>query len=63
MIRMNQETTQKATGDMEQSEVVMEQIPIKGLYRLLANIMQEVQSRAHADASNLDVGRGVYEMI
>jgi hypothetical protein len=50
-------------GDMEQLEVVMAQIPTKGLYRLQAIIMQEVQYRACADATNLEVGREVTEMF
>jgi hypothetical protein len=63
MIRMDQETAQKPMGDMEQFEVVMAQIPTKALYRLQASVMQEVQSRAHTDATNLEVGRGVTEML
>jgi hypothetical protein len=50
-------------GDIDHFEVVMAQIPTKALYRLQASIMQEVQSRAHADATNLEVGRGVTEML
>jgi hypothetical protein len=54
---------QKPMGDVEQFEVVMAQIPTKALYGLQASVMQEVQSRAHVDATNLEVGRGVVEMI
>jgi hypothetical protein len=63
MVRMDQETAQKPMGDIDHFEVVMAQIPTKALYRLQASIMQEVQSRAHMDATNLEVGRGVTEML
>jgi hypothetical protein len=48
---------------MEKFEVVMAQIPTKALYGLQASVMQEVQSRAHTDATNLEVHRGVAEML
>jgi hypothetical protein len=41
----------------------MAQIPTKALYGLQASVMQEVQSRAHADATNLEVGREVAEVL
>jgi hypothetical protein len=41
----------------------MVQIPTKALYKLWASIMKEVKSRACADAINLEVGRGVTEML
>jgi hypothetical protein len=63
MIRMDQETVQKPMGEIDQFEVVMAQIPTKALYGLQASIMQEVQSRARVDATNLEVGRGVVEML
>jgi hypothetical protein len=63
MIRLDQETTQKPLEEVEQLEMVMAHIPTKDLYGLQANVMQEVQSRAHADATNIEVGRGVTEML
>jgi hypothetical protein len=63
MIRLDQETMQKPLGEVEQLEMVMAQIPTKALYGLQASVMQEVQSRARVDATNLEVGRGVVEML
>jgi hypothetical protein len=63
MIRMDQDTAQKAMGDVEQFEFVMAQIPTKELYRLQASVMQEVQYRARTDATNLEVQRGFVEMM
>jgi hypothetical protein len=63
MIIMDQETTQKPMGEVEKFEVIMAQIPTKELYGIQAIIMQEVQSRARADVTNLEVGRGVVEML
>jgi hypothetical protein len=63
MIRMDQETAQKPMGEIEQFEVVIVQILTEALYRLQASVMQEVQSRAHIDATNLEVGRGIVKML
>jgi len=63
MIKFDQEMTQKHSEEVEQVEMFMTHIPSKALYRLHANPMQEVKSRAHADAMNLEVGRGVTEML
>jgi hypothetical protein len=41
----------------------MAQIPTKALYKLHASVMQEVQSRARLDETNLEVGRGVTKML
>jgi hypothetical protein len=59
MLRIDEETTHKSVRDIDQLEVVMAQIPTKELYRLQESVMQEVQSRAHTDATNLEVGREV----
>jgi hypothetical protein len=50
-------------GDMEKFEVVMVQIPTKELYGLQASVMQEVQSKTCVYATNLEVGKGVIEML
>jgi hypothetical protein len=50
-------------GDMEKFEVVMAQIPTKALYELQASVMQEAQSRARMDETNLEEGRGVVKML
>jgi predicted nucleic acid-binding Zn-ribbon protein len=50
-------------GEFEKFDIVMVQIPTKAQYRLQASIMQEVQSKAHTYATNLEVGRGVVETL
>jgi hypothetical protein len=40
MVRMDQETTQKPMGEIDQFEVIMVQISTKELYRLHVSIMQ-----------------------
>jgi hypothetical protein len=62
-VRVDEETTRKPVGDIDQLELVMVQIPTKVLYRLQASVMQEVQSRAMQDATNLEVGREVAEVL
>jgi hypothetical protein len=63
MIIFDQETAKKYMGDIEQLDFFMAQIPTKELYILQASVMQEVQSRAHANATNLEFGRGVAKML
>jgi hypothetical protein len=63
MIRFDQEMRQNLMEEVEQVDMVMEHIPTKALYGLHANVMQEVQSRARADATNLEVGRGVAKIL
>jgi hypothetical protein len=63
MIKFVQETTQKPMEEVEQVEMVMEHKLTKALYGLLDSVMQEVYSTAHADVKNLDVGKGVTEML
>jgi predicted house-cleaning NTP pyrophosphatase (Maf/HAM1 superfamily) len=63
MIIFDQETMQKPMEEVEQVEMIMEEIPTKALCKQHASVMQEVKSRAHMDATNLEVGRGVVEML
>jgi hypothetical protein len=63
MIRLDPETVQTPLQEVEEMDIIMAQIPMKALYRLQASVMQEVQSRAHTDATNLEVGRGVTKML
>ena len=41
----------------------MAQKPTKAIYGLQATVMQEVQSRARTDATNLEVGKEVAEVL
>jgi hypothetical protein len=59
----DQEMEQKPLEEVEQVEMFMEHISTKDLYGIQASVMQEVQSRARANATNLEVGRGVIEML
>jgi hypothetical protein len=63
MIRLDRVIVQTPLGDVEQFEVSMAQIPTKALYRLQASVMQEMQFKACADATKLEVGRRVVEML
>jgi hypothetical protein len=63
MIIFDQENVQKPLEEVEQVEMVMEQIPTKALYGLQTSVMKEVKCRVHTDATNLEVGRGVAEML
>jgi hypothetical protein len=49
--------------DIEHLELVLAHIPTKAFYGLHPSMMQEVQSRDRADATNLDIGREVKEIL
>jgi hypothetical protein len=55
--------TQKPMEEVEHVDMVMEHKLTKALYGLLDSVMQEVYSTARADVKNLDVGKGVIEML
>jgi len=61
-LRVDEETTRKIDGYIGQIDLVIMQIPTKELCRLQESVMQEVQYRAHADATSLEVGREVAEV-
>ena len=63
VINFNQETTQKSLEEVEQVELAMVQIPTKALYEIQSSIMEELHSRAREDATNIEVGRGVIEIL
>jgi hypothetical protein len=56
MLEMDEHTSHRPVKDVEHMELVMEKIPTKALYGLQASVMQEVQSRAREDATNLAIG-------
>jgi hypothetical protein len=63
MLEMDEKIVQRPIKDVEHMELVMEKIPTKELYGLKASVMQEVQDRARLDATNLEIGREVKEII
>jgi hypothetical protein len=63
MLIIDEDTTHKLVRDIDQLDMVMERIPTKELYRLQASVMQELQSRAHADYTNFEVGREVTKVL
>jgi chromosome segregation ATPase len=63
MIIFDQETAQETPGGGGTSGNGHGTNTHQGTIQLQASVMQEVQSRARADATNLEVGRGVIEML
>jgi hypothetical protein len=63
MIGMDPETMQTPLKEVEELEILLAQIPTKALYGIQVSLMKEVQSRAHTDATSLEVSRGVTEML
>jgi hypothetical protein len=48
---------------IEHLELVLTHIPIKELYGLQASVMQEIQSISRVDATNLEIGKEVKEVL
>jgi hypothetical protein len=63
MLEVDENTMQKPVKDMEHLELVLVNIPMKELYGLQVSVMQEVQSRARVDATNLALDREVKEIL
>jgi hypothetical protein len=63
MLEVDENTMQKQVKDIEHLELVLAHIPTKALYGLQASVMQEVQSRAREDATNLEIDREVKEIL
>jgi hypothetical protein len=63
MVGVDKETKQYIVGDIDQIELVMAHIPTIILYGLHVRIMQEVQSRARAFSTNIEVVKEVTELL
>jgi hypothetical protein len=55
MLFMDEETTQRPLREIEMMDLALPKIPTKALYKLQVSIMQEIQSRARSDATNLQL--------
>jgi hypothetical protein len=55
MLQLEEEMAQTPLKDLAQVELVLAKIPMKALYRLQVSVTQEVQSRARADVTELEV--------
>jgi response regulator RpfG family c-di-GMP phosphodiesterase len=55
MMFLDEETTQKPLKDIETLDVTLAKIPTKVFYKLQVSVAQEIQSRARANETNLQV--------
>jgi hypothetical protein len=63
MLEVDENTMQRPVREVEHLEFVLEKIPMKALYGLQASVMQEVQSIARVDATNLALDYEVKEIL
>jgi hypothetical protein len=66
MLQMDEMIAQTPLKDLAQVELVLERIPTKALYKLQVSVMQEVQSCARTDATDLQHtknGKEVLELV
>jgi hypothetical protein len=57
MLFIDEETTQNPMKDIETLDLAMPKIPTKVLYKLQVSVVQEIQSRARSDATNLQIAQ------
>jgi hypothetical protein len=53
MLFMDEETVQRPLREIEMLDLVLPKIPTKVLYKLQVSVMQEIQSRARSNVTNL----------
>jgi len=63
MLKMDEGMAQKQVKDIEQIELVLSKISKKVLYQLQVSVMQEVQSRARMDATNIETSKEAREVL
>jgi hypothetical protein len=63
MLEMDEKTMQRPIKYVEHMDLVMDKIPTKSLYGLQASVMQELQTRARLDATNLEIDQEVKEIM
>jgi hypothetical protein len=57
MMFLDEETTQKPLKDIEALDMELANITTKAPYKLQVSVVQEIQSRERADATNLQVAQ------
>jgi hypothetical protein len=57
MLFIDEETTQKPMKDIKTLDLALPKIPTKALYKLQVSVMQEIQSRARSDMTNLQIAQ------
>jgi hypothetical protein len=54
---MDEETMQRPLREIEMLDLALPKIPTKALYKLQVSVVQEIQSRARSDATNLQLAQ------
>jgi hypothetical protein len=63
MLHIDEETMQKKLKDIDHLDLALPKVPMKVLYKLQVSVAQEIQSRARADATNLQLVKKVSETL
>jgi hypothetical protein len=59
MLQVDEATMQRPLKDIDHLDLALPKIPTKVLYKLQISVAQEIQSRAHADATSLQLAKEV----
>jgi hypothetical protein len=59
MLQVKEETMQNPLKDIDHLDLALPKVPTKELYKLQINVTHEIQSRAHADATSLQLANEV----
>jgi hypothetical protein len=63
MLQVDEETTQKKLKDIDHLDLALPKVPMKALYKLQVSVAQEIQLRARADATNLQLAKKVSDTL
>jgi hypothetical protein len=63
MHQIDEEMTQKAVKDIDHLDLVLAKVPTKALYKLQVSVAHEIQSRAHADVTELQITKYIRDTL
>jgi hypothetical protein len=63
MLLSDEDTTHKPLKDIHHLDLALPKVPTKALYKLQISVMQEIQSRAHADDTSLQLANEVKKTL
>jgi hypothetical protein len=63
MLQVDEDTMQKPLKDIDHLDLALPKVPTKALYKLQISVTQEIQSRARADATSLQLANEVSKTL
>jgi hypothetical protein len=63
MLQIDEDMEQKAMKYIDHLDLALDKVLTKALYKLQVSITQEIQSRAHVDAMELEVAKDIRDTM